>query len=89
MYPYSYSYAYVDESIFKLTAAYKADTYPQKINLGVGAYRDDDSKPWVLPVVRKVRTCVSSKKKEIKSNSELCVMTKGRTNHRKQSFVGS
>jgi len=41
------------DSIFKLTAAYKADTYPQKVNLGVGAYRDDDNKPWVLPVVRK------------------------------------
>jgi len=41
------------DSIFKLTAAYKTDTFPQKINLGVGAYRDDDSKPWVLPVVRK------------------------------------
>ena len=43
-----------DDSIFKLTAAYQADTFPQKINLGVGAYRDDDSKPWVLPVVKKV-----------------------------------
>ena len=41
-------------SIFKLTAAYKTDTYPQKINLGVGAYRDDNGKPWVLPVVQKV-----------------------------------
>jgi len=41
------------DSIFKLTAAYKTDTFPKKINLGVGAYRDDDSKPWVLPVVRK------------------------------------
>lgn len=41
-------------SIFKLTAAYKVDSYPQKINLGVGAYRDDDNKPWVLPVVKKV-----------------------------------
>ncbi|KAH7923519.1 PLP-dependent transferase [Leucogyrophana mollusca] len=41
------------DSIFKLTAAYKADTYPQKVNLGVGAYRDDDSKPWVLPVIKK------------------------------------
>jgi hypothetical protein len=42
------------DSIFKLTAAYQADTYPHKVNLGVGAYRDDDSKPWVLPVVNKV-----------------------------------
>ena len=41
-------------SIFKLTAAYKADTYQNKVNLGVGAYRDDNNKPWVLPVVKKV-----------------------------------
>ncbi|KAI0341797.1 aspartate aminotransferase [Trametopsis cervina] len=41
------------DSIFKLTAAYKEDTFPQKINLGVGAYRDDNDKPWVLPVIKK------------------------------------
>jgi len=41
------------DSIFKLTSAYKADNFAQKVNLGVGAYRDDDNKPWVLPVVRK------------------------------------
>ncbi|TDL27377.1 aspartate aminotransferase [Rickenella mellea] len=41
------------DSIFKLSAAYKADDYPQKVNLGVGAYRDDNNKPWVLPVVKK------------------------------------
>jgi aspartate aminotransferase len=38
-----------------LTAAYKANTFPQKINLGVGAYRDNDNKPWVLPVIKRVR----------------------------------
>jgi aspartate aminotransferase, cytoplasmic len=42
------------DPIFKLTADYKADQDPQKINLGVGAYRDDSGKPWVLPVVKKV-----------------------------------
>lgn len=47
------------DSIFKLTAAYKADTFPQKVNLGVGAYRDDNSKPWVLPVVRKASARVT------------------------------
>jgi aspartate aminotransferase len=47
------------DAIFQLTAAYKADTFEKKINLGVGAYRDDDNKPWVLPVVRKVRVLIS------------------------------
>ncbi|RUP38692.1 putative aspartate aminotransferase, cytoplasmic [Jimgerdemannia flammicorona] len=39
--------------IFHLTATYKADTFPQKVNLGVGAYRTDKGKPWTLPVVKK------------------------------------
>ncbi|KAI8906049.1 pyridoxal phosphate-dependent transferase [Gorgonomyces haynaldii] len=38
------------DPIFHLTASYKQDPFPQKVNLGVGAYRDDDGKPWVLPV---------------------------------------
>ncbi len=41
-------------SIFALTAKYTADKNPKKINLGVGAYRDENGKPWVLPVVKKV-----------------------------------
>jgi len=40
------------DSIFQLTTAYKEDTFEKKINLGVGAYRDDDNKPWILPVVK-------------------------------------
>jgi aspartate aminotransferase len=40
--------------IFALTAAYTQDTFPQKVNLGVGAYRTEEGKPWVLPVVRKI-----------------------------------
>jgi len=28
--------------------------FPQKVNLGVGAYRTDEGKPWVLPVVREM-----------------------------------
>lgn len=40
--------------IFSLTAGYKADTHPQKINVGVGAFRTDELKPYVLPVVKKV-----------------------------------
>ena len=40
--------------IFGIVEAYNRDTHPQKVNLGIGAYRDDDGKPYVLPVVRKV-----------------------------------
>jgi len=44
------------DPIFALTAGYQADSFKQKVNLGVGAYRDNDGKPFVLPVVRKVRS---------------------------------
>jgi len=40
--------------VFALTAAYNADTNSSKVNLGVGAYRTEESKPWVLPVVQKI-----------------------------------
>ena len=37
-----------------VTEAFKADKDPRKINLGVGAYRDDHGKPYVLNAVKKV-----------------------------------
>jgi aspartate aminotransferase len=43
------------DPLFSLIAAYKADTFDKKVDLGVGAYRTDEAKPWVLPVVKKVR----------------------------------
>lgn len=36
-------------AIFRVTAAYKQDTNPKKISLGVGEYCDDSGKPYVLP----------------------------------------
>ena len=42
------------DAILGITEAYKRDDNPQKINLGAGAYRDDDGKPYVLSCVRKV-----------------------------------
>ena len=42
------------DPLFGLMAAYKADTDPKKVDLGVGAYRDDNAKPWILPVVHMV-----------------------------------
>ncbi|KAF7284028.1 glutamate oxaloacetate transaminase 1 [Rhynchophorus ferrugineus] len=38
--------------VFALTKQFTEDSFPQKVNLGVGAYRSDEGKPWVLPVVR-------------------------------------
>jgi aspartate aminotransferase, cytoplasmic len=43
-----------EDPLFGLMAAYRADMHPKKVDLGIGAYRDDNAKPWVLPVVKKV-----------------------------------
>jgi aspartate aminotransferase, cytoplasmic len=43
-----------EDPLFGLMAAYRADTFDKKVDLGIGAYRDDNAKPWVLPVVKKV-----------------------------------
>ena len=43
------------DPILGISEAFKACDHPDKLNLGVGAYRDDDLKPVVLDVVKKVR----------------------------------
>jgi aspartate/tyrosine/aromatic aminotransferase len=42
------------DPILGTAIAYKADTDKNKINLGIGAYRDDNGNPYVFEVVRKV-----------------------------------
>ena len=42
------------DAILGLTETFKKDSNPKKVNLGAGAYRDDNGKPYVLPSVRKV-----------------------------------
>lgn len=44
----------VEDEPFQFTALYEADPSLEKVNLSIGAYRDGDGKPWVLPVVKKV-----------------------------------
>ena len=66
-----------EDAIFALTSAYKKDEFENKVNLGVGAYRDDSGKPYVLPVVKKV----------IGSRDRLCGeadRTGSQTSHRRQ-----
>ena len=42
------------DPILGVSEAFKADKSPDKLNLGVGAYRTEDLKPYVLDVVKKV-----------------------------------
>jgi len=50
------------DAILGITEAFKKDKHPEKINLGVGAYRDDQGKPYVLPSVQ------SAEAKVVQSN---------------------
>jgi aspartate aminotransferase len=43
-----------EDPILGVTLAFNKDTSPKKMNLGVGAYRDDNNKPYILPTVRQV-----------------------------------
>lgn len=42
------------DAIFGLVEAHKKDPRPEKVSLAIGAYRDSDGKPLVLPTVKKV-----------------------------------
>ncbi|XP_072013523.1 aspartate aminotransferase, mitochondrial-like [Amphiura filiformis] len=50
------------DAILGVTEAFKKDSNPNKINLGVGAYRDDNGKPFVLASVRKAEELIASQK---------------------------
>ncbi|KAF9886698.1 Aspartate aminotransferase, cytoplasmic [Aspergillus nanangensis] len=42
-----------EDPLFGLAQAFRQDPSTKKVDLVIGAYRDDNSKPWVLPVVKK------------------------------------
>jgi len=42
------------DPILSLSVNFKADKDTKKVNLGVGAYRDNAGKPYVFPIVKKV-----------------------------------
>jgi len=46
------------DAILNLTTGFNADKNPNKCNLGVGAYRDDNGKPYVFPSVRKAEKLI-------------------------------
>ncbi|CEP24895.1 AAT2 [Cyberlindnera jadinii] len=41
------------DALFGLKARYVADDRATKVDLGIGAYRDENGKPWVLPSVKR------------------------------------
>ncbi|EEA24758.1 Aspartate aminotransferase, cytoplasmic [Talaromyces marneffei ATCC 18224] len=49
-----------EDPLFGLMAAYRKDPSEKKVDLGIGAYRDDNAKPWILPVVRKADDILKS-----------------------------
>lgn len=50
------------DPILGITEAFKADKDPRRINLGVGAYRDEDGKPYVLNAVKKAEEKITTAK---------------------------
>src|SRR5262245_47092543 len=44
-----------EDPILGVTLAFNKDTSPQKMNLGVGAYRDDNGQPYILDTVKEVK----------------------------------
>lgn len=68
------------DAILGVTEAYKRDTNSKKINLGVGAYRDDNGKPYILPSVLKAEEIIQCKNfdKEyspISGSAEFCKLS--------------
>ena len=43
------------DKILGITEAFINDSNPKKINLGVGAYRDNSGKPIIFPSVKKLK----------------------------------
>ena len=49
------------DPIIGLNDAFNKDDFPQKVIVGVGAYRDDAGKPYVLPCVREAENILNEK----------------------------
>lgn len=52
------------DAILGIVAAFRACNDDRKVNLSVGAYRDENGKPWVLPCVRQAEVIMKDENKE-------------------------
>lgn len=66
------------DPILGVTEAYKRDTNSKKMNLGVGAYRDDNGKPYVLNCVRKVSRVLAAGQGQIQVPGALRASGRGK-----------
>lgn len=67
----SSSYSYLDnvpmgppDAILGIVQAFRACDDDRKVNVCIGAYRDADGKPWVLPSVREAELLMKDENKE-------------------------
>jgi len=69
------------DPILGITEAFNKDTHPKKINLGVGAYRDDNGKPFVLSCVKEAEKIIMEQNlnKEYLPITGLATFTKAST----------
>jgi aspartate/tyrosine/aromatic aminotransferase len=67
------------DKILHLFVQYTKDEFPEKVNLGIGAYRDDGGQPYVFEVVKKAeaRVIAESKNKEYLAVSGLQTLNRG------------
>jgi len=67
------------DAILSLASLFKEDKFPQKVNLGIGAYRDENGKPWPLPSVMQAQMIVAEDPAEDKEY----VPIDGKPDHKK------
>ena len=46
------------DPILSLVDGFRKDTNPEKVNLSIGAYRSEEGKPYVFPVVKKAEQAI-------------------------------
>jgi aspartate aminotransferase, cytoplasmic len=59
-----------EDAIFALNTRFKADTFPHRMNLGVGAYKGSDGKPYVFDVVKQAERDVLADLEANRTNHE-------------------
>ena len=68
------------DPIIGLNESFAADDFPQKVIVGVGAYRDDSGKPYVLPCVREAEKIMMTKNLDMEYAGIVSIVSKPKRN---------